>query len=119
METIVLPALFQYFIPIHEKSPFHGMPSLLDIVIVCQIYVVSALANNAHHAYNMDMRFKEIERRLMADGWQLAGQRGSHCQYVHPTKPGRVTVPKHNGDVNPVTVRSIWRQAGIDERRTK
>ena len=68
---------------------------------------------------NMDMRFKEIERRLMADGWQLAGQRGSHCQYVHPTKPGRVTVPKHNGDVNPVTVRSIWRQAGIDERRTK
>ena len=56
----------------------------------------------------MDMRFKEIERRLMADGWQLAGQRGSHCQYVHPTKPGRVTVPKHNGDVN-----------GIDERRTK
>ena len=41
-------------------------------------------------------------------GWQLAGQRGSHCQYVHPTKPGRVTVPKHNGDVNPVTVRSIW-----------
>lgn len=95
------------------------MPSLLDIVIVCQIYVVSALANNAHHAYNTDMRFKEIERRLMADGWQLAGQRGSHCQYVHPTKPGRVTVPKHNGDVNPVTVRSIWRQAGIDERRTK
>lgn len=65
------------------------------------------------------MRFKEVERRLLEDGWRLAAQRGSHCQYVHPTKPGKVTVPKHGGDLNPRTVGSIWKQAGIIERRTK
>ncbi|MBS6205633.1 MAG: type II toxin-antitoxin system HicA family toxin [Bifidobacterium pseudocatenulatum] len=65
------------------------------------------------------MRFKEIERRLLEDGWRLYAQRGSHCQYVHPEKPGKVTVPKHNGDINPRTVASIWKQAGISERRTK
>ena len=63
------------------------------------------------------MRFKEIEKRLLADGWTFAAQRSSHCQYVHPTKKGKVTVPKHNGDVNPSVVRSIWRQAGISERK--
>ena len=46
-------------------------------------------------------------------------QNGSHRQYVHPTKQGKVTIPKHGGDLNPLTVKSIWKQAGIDERRTK
>nr|WP_284702249.1 type II toxin-antitoxin system HicA family toxin [Bifidobacterium catenulatum] len=49
----------------------------------------------------------------------MYAQRGSHCQYVHPEKPGKVTIPKHNGDINPRTVASIWKQAGISERRTK
>ena len=44
---------------------------------------------------------------------------GSHCHYTHPDKPGRVTVPKHSGDLAPFTVRSIWKQAGINERRIK
>ena len=39
------------------------------------------------------MRFKEIEKRLLADGWVLKSQRGSHRQYVHPVKPGKVTLP--------------------------
>ena len=41
------------------------------------------------------MRFKEIEKRLLADGWVLKSQRGSHRQYVHPVKPGKV-------------IRAIW-----------
>ena len=65
------------------------------------------------------MRFKEIEKRLLADGWTLKSQRGSHRQYVHPTKAGKVTLPSHTGDLDPRTVKSIWNQAGIDERRTK
>jgi predicted RNA binding protein YcfA (HicA-like mRNA interferase family) len=65
------------------------------------------------------MRFKEIERRLLADGWYLVTQKGSHCQYVHPIKAGKVTVPDHPGDVNPNIVRSIWKQAGIKERKVK
>ncbi|MCI1674482.1 MAG: type II toxin-antitoxin system HicA family toxin [Bifidobacterium tibiigranuli] len=65
------------------------------------------------------MRFKEIERRLRADGWYLESQSGSHCQYVHAYKPGKVTVPKHSGDLAPFTVKSIWKQASIDERKIK
>ena len=65
------------------------------------------------------MRFKEVEKRIVADGWRLVTQKGSHCQYIHPTKRGRVTIPKHGGDVNPNIVKSIWKQAGINERRTK
>ena len=65
------------------------------------------------------MRFKEIEKRLLADGWVLKSQRGSHRQYVHPVKPGKVTLPNHTGDLDPRTVKSRWKQAGINERRTK
>ena len=65
------------------------------------------------------MRFKEIEKRLLRDGWTFKAQRGSHRQYVHPVKPGKVTLPSHAGDLDPRTVKSIWKQAGIDERRTK
>ena len=65
------------------------------------------------------MRFKEIERILRSDGWSLYSQSGSHCQYTHPDKPGRVTVPKHSGGLAPFTVKSIWKQAGIGERRIK
>ena len=36
--------------------------------------------------------FREIIRRIEDDGWVLATQRGSHRQYDHPTKPGKVTV---------------------------
>lgn len=67
----------------------------------------------------MGVRFKEIERILLADGWHQVAQKGSHRQYVHPTKPGKVTVPDHRGDVNPYIVKSIWKQAGINEKRTK
>lgn len=34
----------------------------------------------------------EILRLLHDDGWRLAATRGSHRQYKHPAKPGRVTV---------------------------
>ena len=65
------------------------------------------------------MGFKEVEKRLLADGRTLKSQRGSHRQYVHPVKPGKVTLPNHTGDLDPRTVKSIWKQAGINERRTK
>ena len=67
----------------------------------------------------MGMRFNEVEKILLADGWRLKAQTGSHRQYVHPTKPGKVTVPDHRGDINPYIVKKIWQQAGINEKRTK
>jgi predicted RNA binding protein YcfA (HicA-like mRNA interferase family) len=39
------------------------------------------------------MKISEILRLLQDDGWFLVATRGSHRQYKHPVKPGRVTVP--------------------------
>lgn len=59
------------------------------------------------------MKFREIEKILLDDGWVFKNARGSHNQYVHPAKPGKVTIPNHRGDLDPKTVKSIFRQAGL------
>jgi predicted RNA binding protein YcfA (HicA-like mRNA interferase family) len=38
------------------------------------------------------MKFRDVINRIEADGWQLVKQRGSHRQYKHPNKPGKVTI---------------------------
>jgi predicted RNA binding protein YcfA (HicA-like mRNA interferase family) len=51
---------------------------------------------------------------LNDDGWFLATTRGSHRQFKHPSKAGRVTVPgKPNDDLAPGTLNSIMKQAGL------
>ena len=62
------------------------------------------------------MRFREIERILLDDGWKFKNARGSHYQYVHPTKLGKITIPNHPGDLDIKTVRQILKQAGLDWR---
>jgi predicted RNA binding protein YcfA (HicA-like mRNA interferase family) len=48
------------------------------------------------------------------DGWRLVVSEGSHRQYKHPMKPGRVTVSGHAGDDMPKgTLASVLRQAGL------
>lgn len=59
------------------------------------------------------MRAKEIEKILLKDGWYFVKQVGSHRQYKHPTKPGKVTIPYHRGDLNKKTADSILNQAGL------
>ena len=55
-------------------------------------------------------------RRLEDDGWVRVGQRGSHRQFQHPTKPGKVTVAGKPSDDIPVgTYKSILRQAGLED----
>lgn len=41
----------------------------------------------------MPTKVKEAIKLLEADGWYLIATRGSHRQFKHPVKPGRVTVP--------------------------
>ncbi len=42
-------------------------------------------------------------------------QKGSHRQYVHPTKRGRVAVAgKPSHDMNPKTLAAIFQQAQIE-----
>lgn len=53
-------------------------------------------------------------RLLRDDGWFVAATRGSHRQFKHPSKSGRVTVPgKPRDDLAPGTLNSIFKQAGL------
>ena len=62
------------------------------------------------------MTIREVLRIIEDDGWVMVAQKGSHRQYKHPTKTGRVTVagsPKD--DLAPGTLNSILRQAGLKD----
>jgi predicted RNA binding protein YcfA (HicA-like mRNA interferase family) len=58
------------------------------------------------------MNRRDVIRRLVSEGWQLARTKGSHHQFIHPSRPGRVTVPHPKRDLPVGTLRSIARQAG-------
>lgn len=60
-------------------------------------------------------RYKVIEviKMLNSDGWRIDRQRGSHRQFVHPTKPNTVTVNGKESDVlSQFILNSIFKQAG-------
>ena len=59
------------------------------------------------------MDSRAILKRLKEDGWYLVSSQGSHHQFKHPTKPGRVTVPHPRKDLPVGTVKSIEQQAGL------
>ena len=60
------------------------------------------------------MKVREILSLLRADGWRLVAVRGSHRQFKHPLKRGRVTVAGKTGDELSIgTLKSILKQAGI------
>lgn len=61
----------------------------------------------------MPLKPREMERIILADGWRFKGQVGSHRHYEHPTKPGKVTIPFHSGDIPKKVEKSILRQAGL------
>ncbi|HEX9843265.1 MAG TPA: type II toxin-antitoxin system HicA family toxin [bacterium] len=59
-------------------------------------------------------------RLLRQDGWYLVATRGSHRQFKHSAKPGKVTVAGREGlDVPPGTLRAIRRQAGLEDREDR
>lgn len=60
------------------------------------------------------MKVSEILRQLQDDGWSLVATRGSHRQFKHPVKSGRVTVAgKPCDDLAAGTRNSILKQAGL------
>jgi predicted RNA binding protein YcfA (HicA-like mRNA interferase family) len=61
-------------------------------------------------------KVREAIKLIEADGWQEVRTKGSHHQFKHPTKPGRVTVAGHpSDDLAPGTYNSILKQAGLKE----
>jgi predicted RNA binding protein YcfA (HicA-like mRNA interferase family) len=60
------------------------------------------------------MKIRDVIKTIQSDGWIHVKTKGSHRQYKHPAKPGRVTIPGHPGDdVNLDTLKSILTQAGL------
>jgi predicted RNA binding protein YcfA (HicA-like mRNA interferase family) len=60
------------------------------------------------------VKVRELVRLVEEDGWVLTGFTGSHRQYTHPTKSGKVTIPGHpSTDLHPKTAKSILQQAGL------
>ena len=62
------------------------------------------------------MHSRELIKRLQKDGWYEVTQVGSHKQFKHPMKKGRVTVPHPSRDIPIGTLKSIEKQAGIKLR---
>jgi len=56
---------------------------------------------------------RDIIKALKDDGWFQVDQDGSHVQFKHATKKGRVTVPHPKKDIPIGTLRSIERQSGL------
>ncbi|WP_422392912.1 type II toxin-antitoxin system HicA family toxin [Neomoorella thermoacetica] len=66
------------------------------------------------------MKVRDMIKMLQEDGWYLVAQKGSHRQFKHPTKLGRVTIAGHPGDdLAAGTLNSILKQAGLKGRREK
>jgi predicted RNA binding protein YcfA (HicA-like mRNA interferase family) len=64
--------------------------------------------------HNSAVKVSEVLRMLNDDGWYLVVTRGSHRQFKHLHKPGRVTVPgKPSDELAPGTLNSIRKQAGF------
>lgn len=62
----------------------------------------------------MPMKPREMEKRILADGWKFKSQVGSHRQYVHPSKTGKVTIPFHGKELPRITEISILKRAGLN-----
>ena len=64
------------------------------------------------------MKVRDVIKLIEEDGWYQVSQKGSHRQYKHPSKPGRVTLPGHpNDDLPPGTLNSVLKQAGLKEKK--
>lgn len=60
------------------------------------------------------MVVRDVIRLLEQDGWFQVDMKGSHRQFKHPQKPGRVTVAGKPGDeLRKGTLNSILKQAGL------
>jgi predicted RNA binding protein YcfA (HicA-like mRNA interferase family) len=64
------------------------------------------------------VKVRDAIRLIEQDGWFVVATRGSHRQYKHATKPGRVTIAgKPSDDMAPGTLNSVLKQAGLKERK--
>ncbi|TKJ42867.1 addiction module toxin, HicA family [candidate division TA06 bacterium B3_TA06] len=66
------------------------------------------------------MKVHEVIKMIEADGWYLVATKGSHRQYKHPTKRGRVTIAGHpNHDLAAGTLDSVLKQAQLKKKERR
>ena len=66
------------------------------------------------------MKVRDIIKKVEADGWYQVAMKGSHRQYKHPIKPGRITIAGHpNHDLAAGTLSSILKQAQLKKMEKK
>lgn len=56
---------------------------------------------------------RDLIKIVEKDGWYEVSQQGSHKQFKHRTKPGRVTIVHPERNMHPKTARSVLKQAGL------
>jgi predicted RNA binding protein YcfA (HicA-like mRNA interferase family) len=62
------------------------------------------------------LKVRDVIKMIEKDGWYLVKIKGSHRQYKHPNKAGRVTIAGHlSHDLAPGTLNSIFKQAKLKE----
>jgi predicted RNA binding protein YcfA (HicA-like mRNA interferase family) len=62
------------------------------------------------------VKIRDVIKLVEQDGWRLVHTVGSHRQFKHPAKKGRVTIAGHaSQDVHPKTLKSILVQAGLKQ----
>ena len=60
------------------------------------------------------MKIRDLLKLIEKDGWYRVTQSGSHRQFKHLSKPGRVTIAGHpSQDMNKGTLNNILKQAGL------
>ena len=69
---------------------------------------------NIERIHLISMKVRDAIKLIESDGWYLVKSKGSHKQFNHPSKKGRVTIAGHpNHDLAPGTMNSILKQAQV------
>lgn len=66
------------------------------------------------------MKDRDVIKLIESDGWHLVATKGSHRQFKHTIKPGRITIAGHPGDdLAPGTLNSVLKQAQLTKPKTE
>ena len=66
------------------------------------------------------MKVRDVIRLIESDGWYLMATKGSHRQFKHPVKSGRVTIAGHAADdLAPGTLNSVLKQAQLTKPKAE
>ena len=84
--------------------------------VKCDCTITAESSRSISCTVQLAMKVKELIKLIESDGWVQVRMKGSHRQFKHRSKPGKVTVAgKFNVDIPPGTLHSALRQAGLSK----